>query len=226
VSRRAPTHKRVAPGAAAEHHTERGPLETAVKGLCVRLLARSGLSWADWEDRTRRRAKHLWERGRLQEGVGRRLDRRALLAWELDRKLWFGVRTDRGEQSRPRGPSPAELACIWLLLEGIGHLPAKRIKDGMSARTVVDSETETMKKHVARHGQKAPWLPVSKSDDAEIVVDVVAVRDKDGKLLRHEHRRGKVGSDPDPKTIKDANALPLRIGMRRSKVGRRGLKPR
>lgn len=143
MKERRPVHKRVEPGGAAGFHTERRALAEDVRKLCIQRLADVGLDWARHEETTQKRAKAIWARPSLQEGKGRRPDRRAMLAAELDRKSWFGNRV---------APSPTDVACIWLLVEGIAYV--RGVAHSLDAVAVLEIEVEAFKKARARHGQR------------------------------------------------------------------------
>jgi hypothetical protein len=136
-----------------ETHNTRDALTVAVRELCAHRLGRDyGIDTDVVGDYLRRVLPNVVARDTGAEGRGRRLDRRARYAAEMDRKDLIGA------AGGPRGVAcgKTELAMIWLLVCGVEDVPAATIRAGMSADDAIKREIETMHKALARHGQQIP----------------------------------------------------------------------
>ncbi len=82
---------------------------------------------------------------------------------------------------------------LWLLAAGIGDVSGARLRKGIAAAEIIESEIETMKKHLQRHGQQAMWVvaaPTEKSDLIMLAHDGNPVRMRKVKNKRRSLTRG------------------------------------
>ncbi|HEY5375125.1 MAG TPA: hypothetical protein VIK01_15695 [Polyangiaceae bacterium] len=158
---------------AGVHFNQREDLGAAVVELCAhRLRETAGLELAAIKSRLvslyRRHSSARATESAGPKAAGRPKDVRARFVHELEHKDLFQTR---------HAPAPADLAILWLLavgeakpVEAVAHLSAAKLKSGVSAASVIDDETATMKKHLQRYG-----AGVFKGRDGKMHVTMIPV---------------------------------------------------